>query len=535
MGEIGDQLAPIRKDAYFPWRWFMVKMVKIFTNKASQITSQQKWATLDSKQLDFLWRTINWGIHMKRVSKLQSRITKATQEGKMVLAKKLQYLLTNSFSAKLLAVKRVTSNKGKNTPGVDKRIWSTPATKLKAALSLKSKDYKASPLRRTYIEKKGKKKKRPLGIPTMYDRAMQALHAMALDPISEAMADKTSFGFRKKRSTHDAAAHICSYLRHKNAAQWILEGDIKGCFDNISHQWMLDNIPMNKRILKQFLKAGFIYQKKLFPTTQGSPQGGIISPILANLTLDGIERKIKEKYWINPKGTIARRNNKHKVNYTRYADDFIVTAKSEEILLDIKQTLTEHLKQRGLILSEEKTLITKIDQGFDFLGWNFRKYNRKLLVKPSKASRESIVDNIRNTIKRYSAATQEALIWKLNSIITGWANYHRHVNSKSLFTTLDHTLFLALWNWAKRRHPHKSAQWITDRYWKKANGRNWIFTDGKYTLKLAAYTKVFRHWIIKFDANPYLYTDIPYYTAREEYRKRMKEKLSPTLTESIGL
>jgi RNA-directed DNA polymerase len=448
----------------------------------------------------------------------------------MVLAKKLQYLLTNSFSAKLLAVKKVTSNRGKNTPGVDNRIWSTPATKLKAALSLKSKGYKARPLRRTYIEKKGKKKKRPLGIPTMYDRAMQALHAMALDPISEATADKVSFGFRKKRSTHDAAAHISLYLKSKNAAQWILEGDIKGCFDNISHQWMLDNIPMNKRTLKQFLEAGFVYQKKLFPTEKGSPQGGIISPILANMTLDGIERKIKEKYWRNPKGTIHLRYNKHKVNYTRYADDFIVAAESKEILLDIKQIITEHLKQRGLTLSEEKTLITQIHHGFDFLGWNFRKYNGTLRVKPTKTSRKNAADRIRDTIKKYPTAKQEMVIWRLNPIITGWATYHRHVAAKDIFSTLDHITFWALWNWAKRRHPNKPRQWIKDRYWKKSYKRNWIFTNGKYTLKLAAHTKVFRHIVIKFDANPYLYADKAFYIAREEYSKRMKLKTPPTPT-----
>ena len=296
-------------------------------NKASQITSfKKKWATLDPKEMEIQWSSIHWKLIERQVNKLQSRITQATKEGKKSLAKKLQYLLTNSFFAKLLAVRKVTTNKGKNTSGIDKRLWSTPASKLKGALSLKRKGYKSSPLRRTFIEKKGKKKKRPLGIPTMYDRAMQALQAMALDPISEATADKVSFGFRKKRSTHDAAVHIFGYLRVKNSAQWILEGDIKGCFDNINHQWMLNNIPMDKRILKQFLKAGFVYQKKLFPTKEGTPQGGIVSPILANMTLDGIERKIKEKYWINKKGTIDRDYNKHKVNYTRYADDFVVTA-----------------------------------------------------------------------------------------------------------------------------------------------------------------------------------------------------------------
>ena len=496
-------------------------------NKASQITSlKKKWATLDPKEMEIQWKSIHWKAIERQVNKLQSRITQATKEGKKSLAKKLQYLLTNSFFAKLLAVRKVTTNKGKNTSGIDKRLWSTPASKLKGALSLKRKGYKSSPLRRTFIEKKGKKKKRPLGIPTMYDRAMQALHAMALDPISEATADKVSFGFRRKRSTQDAAAHIFRYLRVKNSAQWILEGDIKGCFDNINHQWMLNHIPMDKRTLKQFLKAGFVYRERLFPTKEGTPQGGIVSPILANMTLDGIERKIKEKYWINKKGTIDRDYNKHKVNYTRYADDFVGTAESKEILFDIKQIIKDHLKQRGLTLSEEKTLITHIDQGFDFLGWNFRKFKGKLIIKPSKASLKNILTKIRSTIKSYRTAKQQTLIWKLNPIITGWANHHRSTAAKEAYSKVDNTVFLTLWKWAKRRHPNKPRQWIKDRYWKTDNHRTWIFSDGTFTLKLAAYTKIVRHRIIKFNANPYLQSDKVYYIAREKQRKKWKSNMA---------
>ncbi|MCP5006454.1 MAG: group II intron reverse transcriptase/maturase [Planctomycetes bacterium] len=508
---------------------------KTFTNKASQITSLKgKWATLNSKELEIQWKAIPWKTIEERVNKLQSRITKAITEGKVGLIKKLQHLLTNSFFAKLLAVRKVTTNKGKNTPGIDKRIWSTPGSKFKGALALKLKGYSSNPLRRTYIEKKGKKKKRPLGIPTMHDRAMQALHAMALDPIAEATADKVSFGFRKKRSIKDAAAHIFRHLRLRNSAQWILEGDIKGCFDNINHQWMLNNIPMDKRILTQFLKAGFIHQKKLFPTEQGTPQGGIISPILANMTLDGIERKIKRKYWTNKKGTMDRDYNKHKVNYTRYADDFIVTAESKEILHDIKQMIIDHLKERGLMLSEEKTLITHIDRGFDFLGWNFRKFKGILIIRPSKASLKNISDKISNTIKSYRTAKQENLIRKLNPIITGWCNNHRNVAAKEAFSKLENTVFRSLWKWARRRHSNKPKQWIKDRYWKKMNNRDWIFCDKKITLKSATSTKIIRHLLIKFDANPYLPTDKLYYIAREKQRKKWKSKHAANTIKIVG-
>ncbi|WP_321417538.1 reverse transcriptase N-terminal domain-containing protein [uncultured Methanomethylovorans sp.] len=235
------------------------------------------------------WEDIDWKTVNEKVNKLQTRIAKAVRQRKWHSVKRLQYLLTNSFHARLLAVKKVTQNKGKRTAGIDGKTWTTPLSKMKAALSLSGKSYKAKPMRRIYIEKYGKKEKRPLSIPTMHDRAMQALHALALDPIAETTADRASFGFRQNRSTHDACELSFKCLSKKHSAQWVLEGDIKGCFDNINHDWLLANIPMDKSILKQFLKAGFVYNRHLNPSKAGTPQGGIISPILANMTLDGIE------------------------------------------------------------------------------------------------------------------------------------------------------------------------------------------------------------------------------------------------------
>ena len=233
--------------------------------------------------------------------------------------------------------------------------------------------YKAKPLRRVYIPKPGSTKKRPLNIPTMYDRAMQALHALSLSPVAEATADPRSFGFRKHRNAQDAAQYAFICLSGKNSAKWVLEGDIKGCFDNINHEWLLDNIPMDKSILKQFLKAGFVYNRHLNPTKAGTPQGGIISPILANMTLDGMESAIASMYHVDKKGKIdKRRYNRHKVNFARYADDFIVTADSEKTAEALAELIKRFLKERGLELSEEKTHITHIADGFDFLGWTNR-------------------------------------------------------------------------------------------------------------------------------------------------------------------
>ena len=227
----------------------------------------------DAASLECQWKAIDWKKAEAVASRLQARIAKATQEKKWNTVKRLQYLLTHSYYAKVLAVRKVTTNQGKNTPGIDKKLWKTPAFKMRGALALTDKGYKAKPLRRVYIEKPGKKAKRPLGIPCMYDRAMQALYALALAPVSETTADAKSFGCRKGRSTHDAFEYIFTALNRKTSPQWVLEGDIRGCFDHISHGWLIEHIPMDKSVLKQFLKAGFIFRDELFPTEKGTPPG----------------------------------------------------------------------------------------------------------------------------------------------------------------------------------------------------------------------------------------------------------------------
>jgi len=314
------------------------------------------------------WQFINWEQVTQRVKSLQSRIVKAIKEGRHNKVKSLQWLLTHSFSAKLLAVRRVTQNAGKKTAGIDGKIWRNQRQKMNAAKSLCRNGYKARPLRRVYILKKNGKK-RPLGIPTMHDRAMQALYLMALDPIAETNADPCSYGFRNRRNCADAIARCYIHLSRDKSPQWILEGDIKGCFDHINHQWLLDNIPIDKSILKQWLKSGFVEGGKLFPSIEGTPQGGIISPTLANMTLDGLEYTINRIYREKIRGKGITVSNRHKIHLIRYADDFIVTADSPEILQDvIKPVVEQFLSIRGLTLSAEKTKISNIEMGFDFLG-----------------------------------------------------------------------------------------------------------------------------------------------------------------------
>ena len=482
-------------------------------NMASQIT-QYEWATIDQTSSGLDWDTIFWQPVESMVSKLQSRIAKAMRKGKTNLAKKLQYLLTNSYYAKLLAVRKVTTNKGKKTPGVDGKIWSTSRAKSKAALKLTNEGYRAKPLRRIYIDKKPDKK-RPLGIPTMYDRAMQALYAQALDPIAEVEADKVSFGFRKYRSCADAQEYLFKLLHKDVSAQWVLEADIKGCFDNISHEWLQKNIPLEDKILNQFLKSGYEYENQLFPTDEGTPQGGIISPILANMTLDGLLDLLKRNSWTNTVGTINRRYNEDKVNLVRYADDFVITAKSKSVLEEIKELLTNFLNERGLELSERKTKITHISQGFDFLGWNFRKYSGKLIIKPSKEAYKSIIDEIRNLIKKNDTVKQSTLIKILNPVIRGWCNYHSCACAKESYQRLDRDIFQALWRWSRRRHPNRAKSWIKDRYWESDDTRNWIFAAEDEKLIFASDTEISRHWLIKFAANPYLKEYEDYYLKRK--------------------
>jgi len=399
----------------------------------------------------------------------------------------------------------VTTNKGKKTPGIDGIVWLTSSEKMKAIYQLNTKAYNASPLKRVYIEKYGKKEKRPLSIPTIKDRAMQALFLLALEPIAETKADVISFGFRKCRSAHDAQRHIHNLLAKKASPQWIIEGDIKACFDKISHDWILENIPMEKDILNKFLKAGYVFEGKLFPTTEGSAQGGIISPTIANMVLDGMEDAIARSFWPGKKSrSEVKDTHRNGVNVVRYADDFIVTAYSETTAKEIIKVIEQFLSIRGLTLSPTKTKITTINQGFDFLGWNFRKYSGKLIVKPSLKSTQKLVATISQEIKNRKSSTQSQLINRLNQILRGWTNYHQSVCAKETFGKIDYVMWEMLYHWAKRRHRNKSKQWIIQKYWGEIGTRRWVFKEENTILIKASDTPIVRHIPLKLDQNPIL-------------------------------
>ena len=350
----------------------------------------------------------------------------------------------------------------------------------------------------------------------MKDRAMQALHRLALDPIAETTADPNSYGFRSQRSTADAIEQCFNILAPKRSATWVLEGDIKSCFDHISHEWLLANIPTDKVILQKWLKAGFIEKSLFYVTEEGTPQGGIISPVLANMTLDGLERNLKEKFHKKPSP---------KVNFVRYADDFIITAKSRELLeKEVLPVVETFLKERGLELSHEKTKITHIDEGFDFLGQTLRKFNGKLLIRPAKKNLHSFLTKVREIAKDNKQATAGNLIMLLNPVIRGWANYHKHVVSKKTYGSVDYAIFKTLWQWAMRRHPNKGKRWVKDKYFHHLGNRKWVFSgtlpsaNGKpqlIHLVRAADTPIRRHIKVVGIANPYDFRWTHYFTQRQ--------------------
>ncbi len=465
------------------------------------------------------WHSINWRQVEREVNRLQSRIVEAEKTGNHRKVRALQHILTSSYSAAALAVKKVTENTGKNTPGIDNVLWDTPRKKAEGMQAIRKGRYKAKPLRRIYIPK-ANGKRRPLGIPTMMDRAKQALQLLALDPVAECRADPHSYGFRKSRRCADAIELCFWLLASRHAPKWILEADIEACFDKINHEWLLENIPTDKRILNQWLKAGYIDRKSFNHTNEGSPQGGIISPVLANMTLDGLD-DLLDKYFGKT------------VKYVRYADDFVLISQNKARLEGkVKPCVERFLAQRGLKLSASKTKITHIKEGFDFLGQNVRKYKGKLLIKPSKVSIKKILEKVRRIIKGNKTTSAEDLIETLNPILRGWGYYHRHVVSKVCFTKIDHKIWQATWRWAKRRHPNKRLKWIKAKYYSRVRNNNWSFF-GKRNKPIHLFAlssiPIKRHRKISASFNPYDPKNRRYIEEREAHEWRCGFKGNNTL------
>src|SRR5712692_412126 len=450
------------------------------------------------------WHGIDWTGCYRRVRSPQRRIVQAGQRGAWRKGKRLSYLLVHSFAARALAVKRVIENTGKKTPGVDGERWETPEQKAVAVARIGQwHRYRPQPLKRIVIPKKNGKQ-RFLSIPTLEDRARQAVYLQALQPIAETQADPNSYGFRPKRRCADAIDQCFKALRQKTSATWILEGDIQGFFDHIAFSWMEEHIPMNKRILAKWLRCGFLDQGAWYPTTAGVPQGGIISPVISNLVLDGLEAIVQGSSW---------QRSVHNLNYVRWADDFLVAANSRQVLAEtVLPRINAFLSERGVRLSAEKTVITPISQGFDFLGQTVRKPERpngtpaKLQITPSKTSFQALKDKVRTLCKQARGTTPEPLIDTLNPVLRGWANYHRYVICGETFAKLDTFVWQRVYRWAKRRHSDKTGRWITDRYFPHDKGETWRFTDpatGKQLIRVRETVRPQRYLKVQGAANPF--------------------------------
>ncbi|NEO82453.1 group II intron reverse transcriptase/maturase [Moorena sp. SIO4G3] len=490
------------------------------------------------------WKKVNWRKLEMTVFKLQKRIYRASHRGDVRVVRKLQKTLMKSWSAKMIAVRRVTQeNKGKKTAGIDgkKALNSKQRLTLVANLNVQR---KAKPTRRVWIPKSGSKEKRPLGIPTIHDRALQALAKQALEPEWEAKFEPNSYGFRPGRSCHDAIEAIFSNICHK--PKWVLDADIAKCFDKINHKALLTKVntfPSLRRLIKSWLKAGVMEKDTLTPTEKGTPQGGVISPLLANIALHGMEEQIKQyAETIKIKGR-SKKQKRQGICLIRYADDFVIIHKDQKVVEECKRIIGNWLNDMGLELKPSKTRISYTMDGFDFLGFNIRQYKVgknqskqgfKTIIKPSKKKVLEHYKQLSNVIDRHRAAPQEALIHHLKPIIRGWCNYNRSVCSKETFNKLGHMLWNKLQRWGYRRHPNKPKSWVIKKYWGTIGKDNWVFkTDRSHLLKHVE-TEIIRH--VKVQESRSIYDgDLIYWNTRMQKHPEMTSQKGRLLKRQKGV
>jgi RNA-directed DNA polymerase len=489
------------------------------------------------KQTD--WNAINWRKANRTVRNLRQRIFRATQEGNLKKVHSLQKLMLKSYSNRLVSVRRVAQiNAGKNTPGVDKRVIKTPAARGKMVDALAhSNQWQAKPARRIYIPK-ANGKLRPLGIPVVVDRCLQSIAKNALEPAWEAKFEGISYGFRPGRDCHDAIEKIYGLARPNKTKKWILDADIRGAFDNISHQYLLkaiDKVP-GRGLIEQWLKAGYVEKEMFYATEQGTPQGGVISPLLANIALHGMEEAIGVKY--DSRGQLIGKRA-----VVRYADDFVCFCETRQDAEQVQKILVEWLKERGLTLSEEKTRIVHLTEGFDFLGFNIRHYPApqtsrtgwKLLIKPSKESVKDIRKKIKEQWKKAQGTNVQSVLTKLNPIIRGWANYFRTAVAKEIFSSLDRWMFYKADRYTRRMHPKKSKDWRHQTYWGRFQLDRldpWVFGDkqtGGHLLKFSWFP-IERHVMVKGTSSPDDPTLVDYWKKRQAAKAKdlikSKQKLA---------
>lgn len=472
------------------------------------------------------WNQVDWGKTERTVRRLQERIYRATQRQEWRTVRSLQKLLACATANKLLAIRRVTQeNQGKRTAGVDGQTYLTSEERgTLASEAFRLKGYRPQPVKRVYIPK-ANGQQRPLGIPTVRDRVYQAIVKAALEPEWEARFAANSYGFRPGRCCMDAIVHLHTLLSGKGHSEWILDADISGCFDHIAHEPLLARIPVFKTVVRRWLKAGVVELGHYQETTEGTPQGGVISPLLANIALDGMERLFEQQWRSGTRKVPAMRSGPDRgISVVRYADDFAVTAPSQEVLAEyVRPKLEPFLAERGLKLSEAKTRIVHIDQGFNFLGFTIRRFKGKVLTKPQKAKVQAHIRRLKEMVVDGRAAPQEMLIHRLNPVILGWCNYYRHGVSTRVYQQVSHHLWYSLWQWARHRHAGKPKGWLRRRYWRRQGSRKWCFGNQEVILREPTDTKITR-WIKVQGQNS------PYDPAQREYwAKRQQRAVAETL------
>ena len=515
------------------------------------------------------WNQVDWSKVEVEVFKLQKRIFRASQSGDVAKVHKLQRLLLKSWNARLLAVRRISQdNQGRKTAGIDGVKSLSPKDRIELAENLRL-GAKGKALRRVWIPKPGRTEKRGLGIPTMEDRARQALLKLALEPEWEAKFEPNSYGFRPARSAHDACEAIYLCIKHKS--KWVLDADIAKCFDRINHDVLLRKLgttPTIARQVKAWLKSGVLDKGDWLPTNEGTPQGGVISPLLANIALHGLEEYIKE--WAETwKGHTV--NNRKSISLIRYADDFVVLHKDKSVVQEAKQLIEQWLNGLGLGFKESKTRMCHTlhrmdgeEAGFDFLGWNFRQHpvgkkhtrkhsngknlGHKTIIKPSDDSIKTHYQKIASVLDKMRGNSQEDVISKLNPIIKGWTDYHSAVCSKETFNHLDYQIYNKLRRWTKRRHPNKTHKWCSERYWhrgkdERLTGNNWVFSTpsdepnspvaGKHELRYHAWTPIIRHTKVKGDKSPFD-GDWTYWSSRRGEYPGTKKSVAKLLKRQKG-
>ena len=463
------------------------------------------------------WAAINWHKAVKYVDKLQKRIYRAESENDFRKVRDLQRMLMNSKAALLLAIQRVTQrNKGRRTPGIDGFRVLNDNKRAELFDTMKGKNIKLhnpKPAYRMYIKKKNGKF-RSLGIPVIIDRIYQEIIRMALEPQAEVNFEPTSYGFRPRRGCHDAVERIMFNIVHGNWS-WVFEGDFKSCFDTLDHDFILKSIKgfPSYNLIEKFLKAGYVDNNVFYDSIKGTPQGGILSPLLANIALNGMEETLNITYRERKINGDVFHDTKGNYRMVRYADDFVIFANSKEDIEAIPDILNPYLEKRGLKLAEDKTRITHISDGFDFVGFNFRRYKTfngiKHLSKPSKDSIKQFKSKVSEICRQHHGHNVDELIKRLNPLIKGTANYWKLSSAKAIFSKMDNYIWIKIFKFVKRLHPKKPMYWIKEKYFPYySDGKyfgNWILTgpqEGNILTRMV-WTPIRRHTMIRYNFSPY--------------------------------